>query len=384
MRHLSLLSLLLAASALRPTYFTCRHTYEHILQGELQRALPSARSTSPLPGLVRVSSAVPQGLDPVYALQTLPSAVDVSGASVSLLAKALVAALVTEETEAALRGAPRGSLELHELVPAMLKGTRKPALARRCGAIAAAVSSQLRKRFAAARPLAQGAPAPQERWLLQLLLLSPEELVGSLCRVEEIACVGGSWPCHHLPAGLAAVDLEGDVPSSAYRKLREALACMREQPAPGALVYDLGACPGGWTHALRLLGCEVVAVDRSPLAPALMKDAGVTFVRGDAFAYEPERAAGEATTWMVSDVIAYPERVAELLRRWCGAGWAARLVVTVKFQGEEPSWDALQEAIDVAEGAGFACRAKHFFNNKNEVTLMIASTGVCRSIGSRV
>ena len=84
------------------------------------------------------------------------------------------------------------------------------------------------------------------------------------------------------------------------------------------------------------------AVDRSPLAPALMKDAVVTFLRGDAFAYEPERAAGEATTWMVSDVIAYPERVAELLRRWCGAGWAARLVAAAR--GKPPRADRAPHA----------------------------------------
>lgn len=363
-------------TGLRPTFYTCRHTYEGVLQDEivLHSLASPAACTSPLPGLVRVAASeqLPSELDPVYALQVLPKAVEVRAESVKTLATAVVDALMESVDVEALHLAPRGSLAVHELVPGLLKGTPKPALSRRCGAIAAAVTDQLRSRYPCARPLRATDPEPEERWLLQLLLLAPEELVGSLCRVAPVPVVGGSWPCHHNAAGLASVDLEGDVPSSAYRKLREALACMDRQPEASALVYDLGACPGGWTHALRLLGCEVVAVDRSLLAPALMNDPRVSFTRGDAFAFEPEREAGEPTTWMVSDVIAYPARVTELLERWCGGEWARRMVVTMKFQGDTPNWDELQVAIDRARELGYACRAKHFFSNKNEVTLMLA------------
>lgn len=73
---------------------------------------------------------------------------------------------------------------------------------------------------------------------------------------------------------------------------------------------------------------------------------------------------------MVSDVIAYPERVVELLERWCGNRWAKRLVVTMKFQGEV-DWQALEHAFGVARAAGYSVRAKHFFSNKNEVSLML-------------
>jgi hypothetical protein len=31
----------------------------------------------------------------------------------------------------------------------------------------------------------------------------------------------------------------------------------------------------------------------------------------------------------------------------------------------------LDHAIDIAKRHGYECRAKHFFNNKNEVTMMI-------------
>ena len=43
----------------------------------------------------------------------------------------------------------------------------------------------------------------------------------------------------------------------------------------------------------------------------------------------------------------------------------------MKFKGA-PDWEQLARARTVAEAAGYACRSKHFFNNKNEVTLMLS------------
>jgi 23S rRNA (cytidine2498-2'-O)-methyltransferase len=181
---------------------------------------------------------------------------------------------------------------------------------------------------------------------------------------------------------MANVDIVEVMPSSAYRKLLEAFECLRALPPKATHprdnvppVVDLGASPGGWTKALRLLGCKVIAVDRSELKEELMTDDFVEFIKGDAFRYEPPWA-GEAApggTWMVLDVIAYPERVAEILDRWCGGRWADHMVVTVKFQGEAIPWDALDAVIAVVTAHGYTCRVKHFFNNKNEVTLMVVA-----------
>ena len=94
-----------------PTYFTCRHTYESVLQEELvtSHAVAADACWSPLPGLVRVESS-PAGLDPVYALQTLPDAIEVSGASVKSLSAALVVALLASSDVEALRSAQRGAM----------------------------------------------------------------------------------------------------------------------------------------------------------------------------------------------------------------------------------------------------------------------------------
>jgi 23S rRNA (cytidine2498-2'-O)-methyltransferase len=200
----------------------------------------------------------------------------------------------------------------------------------------------------------------------------------------------------NLPAGLALVDVDETesqkrpsiIPSSAYRKLLEALWYLGERPPPNGEypVVDLGACPGGWTGALRKMGCKVIAVDRSELAPILMQDEDVEYVQVDAFRFVPPWARtneGESTshwpgktfdrpladTWMVSDIIAYPDKIAELLDHWCGKRWVSHAIVTIKFQSEVP-WEDVESAIAIVEGHGYACRTVHFFNNKHEVTLL--------------
>jgi hypothetical protein len=49
------------------------------------------------------------------------------------------------------------------------------------------------------------------------------------------------------------------------------------------------------------------------------------------------------------------------------------MIVTMKFHGTQPDFPALQEAMNLARHHGYHIRAKHFFNNKNEVTLMLTS-----------
>ena len=234
----------------------------------------------------------------------------------------------------------------------------------------------LRKVFPAARKSQD--EISDERWVWQVLLITPEIAVASLTKCIQNGPGKSFWPNWHHPVGMAKVDIEEVMPSSAYRKLMEAFECMRIAPVPfESKAVDLGACPGGWTSVLRKLDCHVVSVDRSKLDPVLMKDDMVEFVKGDAFTFAPTDMKDRVdkfspeNSWMVSDVIAYPERIKELLNRWCGNHWATYMVITMKFQGEQPAFDDLDHAISIARDHGYSCRAKHFFNNKNEVTLMI-------------
>jgi len=62
-----------------------------------------------------------------------------------------------------------------------------------------------------------------------------------------------------------------------------------------------------------------------------MRDHNLTFVKGDAFSYEPPRPVD----WLVCDVIAAPERSIGLLLGWLAKKWTRRFVVTIKFKGHE-------------------------------------------------
>ena len=350
----------------RRTYFACRHTYESTLRKELER-VGASRTSSPCPGLVAASDA--EGLDPAYALQTLPDAHAVSGESAKDLATAALAALPLK----LLAGAPRGSLVTHCLVPDTLKG--RPAARAQWHARATRGGEMVTATLKKSHPCARRASVDFEGdpVLLQLLLLDAENLVVSLAPSRRVPAVGGRWPGVEYPGGFAdASDTNPDVESdkamagSAYRKLLEALACAGESPQAGDTAVDLGAAPGSWTQALLRLGCEsVTAVDRSSLAPQVLKDRGVDFVQGDAFTFPPRKV-----DWLVSDVIAFPDRVVEIIDSW--SGMAKRMVLTMKFTGDEPDWEALLRAKQAAQKRGYALRAKHFFANKNEVTLMLA------------
>ena len=377
-------------------------------------------------------------VDPVYALQTLPNCVVVSADSIKGLAQSIHDTLLEDKDKdvrtrllrEALRKAPRSSLAIHGLVPGMFKGQKKPMLERRVQTIVQELTTLLKKGYPAARPKSStlskkdnspvvGEPGKNEassssslssdRWLLQVLLLTADVAVTSLVKCAALVpsnvettiagmstpSVGSTldeglllpeqpfyyWPNWYHPAGLAKVDISNEeMPSSAYRKLMEALECMRIRPARTTKnVYDLGACPGGWTWVFRhLLNCSVMAIDKSPLDPRLMSDPRIDFVKGDAFAFEPtdRRGGGNGEVWMVSDVIAYPDRILELLSKWCSGEWADYMIVTMKFHGNQPDFAAIQESMDLAKSHGYHCRAKHFFNNKNEVTLMVRRLGV--------
>ena len=73
--------------------------------------------------------------------------------------------------------------------------------------------------------------------------------------------------------------------------------------------------------------------------------------------------------WLCSDVIAYPDRLLRLVRRWVEAGAAGTIVCTVKLQGRTD-----HEAV-----AGFAAlpgaRLVHLHHNRHELTCIVTRTG---------
>lgn len=149
-------------------------------------------------------------------------------------------------------------------------------------------------------------------------------------------------------------------PSRAYLKLWEALTLWRIWPAPGETCLDLGAAPGGWTWVLAGLGAQVIAVDKAPLDPTIAALPNVSCRQESAFALDPKNEP--KIDWLFSDVIAYPERLLALIRAWIASGRVARIVCTLKFQGETDH--ATAEAFAAIPGAHLA----HLFHNKHELT----------------
>ncbi len=202
-----------------------------------------------------------------------------------------------------------------------------------------------------ARPLRFPEPAPASH-LGAWTLLTPDRLLASATKTSPF--VNGE--CRF-------VEDRAGPPSRAYLKLWEALTRLGAWPQAGETCLDLGAAPGGWTWALARLGARVVAVDKAELDPRVAAMSGVALRRESAWALPPERV-----DWLFSDIVAYPERLLPLVRRWIEARAARRIVCTIKFQGET----------DFAAAEAFAAipcgRVAHLFHNKHELTFWWAGS----------
>jgi 23S rRNA (cytidine2498-2'-O)-methyltransferase len=161
-------------------------------------------------------------------------------------------------------------------------------------------------------------------------------------------------------------------PSRAYLKLWEACTRLGRWPLPGEKCLDLGATPGGWSWAIAALGASVTAVDRAPLSPTVAAMPGVSFRQESAFGLEPRHE--EPVDWLFSDVIAYPERLLALVRRWIELEKTERIVLSIKFQGETDF--AILEQFAAIRGALLA----HLLHNKHEVTFFWSRTGEFTSV----
>lgn len=337
------------------TAWICRHGHEAPLLESLAAAGTPGRET-PLPGLVVGSSDAPR--DPVWALQVLPNVRRVHGASIRALADAVLEGL------SGPLDAHDGPWVWHWLLPASLRGNPRPPMQRRAELLAAAVEERLRAvRRRAWRRRVEPDPRQPPAVVAQHLLLDAETVLQSVTPTAALA-VGSCWPSP-LPAGHADVPDDPAAPASSYRKLEEGFALLGQWPRDGEHAVDLGASPGGWTRVLRRYGATVTAVDRSPLADDLMADPGVEVVLGDAFRFEPP----QPLDWLVSDIVAYPERIVALLGSLAALA-PAQGVVQMKFQGAV-DWAAIDAGLAAAAGQGYAARARHVFNDKNEVTIAL-------------
>ncbi len=306
------------------------------------------------PGVLESKATELAASDLVFARQVLPNAQIFTEASVGLLAERAFEAVAPK-----LDG--HGSWALHSFAPDDPDTSwREASHGPRAALIGARFAELMNERR---RRTAREMTEPDEaRHLVQLLLIDRERLAVSM--VEPVKLPDGSaWPAP-WPAGRVPIEEDKTAPSRAYRKLLEALAWSGASIEPNQHCVDLGASPGGWTHVALSAGAKVTAVDRAPLEAPVSGHRALKEIKGDAFQYAPDHAPVD---WLISDVVADPEKSAALLLRWVEQGWCHRFVVQLKFKGQggyRPAFEALARLRKTRPHA----RAKQLFSDKNEVT----------------
>ena len=194
----------------------------------------------------------------------------------------------------------------------------------------------------------------------------PERRLGAWTLLDEKHLLASPETLHPLPGGEVPLkENKTDPPSRAYMKLWELFTVYGVRPRPGAKCLELGASPGGWTWVLAGLGCEVSAIDRSPLDPRIARMKGVSFKAGDALSLDP-KAIGRID-WLFSDVICQPAKLFETVRAWRESGLCRNFVCTLKFKGET-DFDAT-DLFRAVEGS----KVKHLWHNKHELTWWLTS-----------
>jgi 23S rRNA (cytidine2498-2'-O)-methyltransferase len=342
--------------------FTCEPEWEGILADELDRVFSSSRSRRIADGWVAIALADAMAAPaPVvaFASQCLPCVATIEAGSIAQWVQTTGPRLIESLADHV------GPWRLHVFGVYRSGGSVGP---RRATLIENGIVELLRKKQR--RLLRTLSPAAGRFFvgeaLVQIGLVTPTTGYVSVSLPETLhalrRCVAP------FPGGIVEVPPDRRAPSRAFAKLLEAEIRLGRRIAAGETCVDLGSSPGSWAYVALQRGANVTAVDRSPLRADLMKHPALTFVRGDAFRFDPPKPVD----WLLCDVIAYPDRILELLKRWLTNRWCRRFCVTIKFRGSD---DYLKlepiKAWLATSGAEFQLRRLN--SNKNEVT----AVGTC-------
>ncbi len=345
-----------------PTVFTCESGWEAALAEELRRAWiePGRESGADASAAGRVVVNVGPGAngaaaEPIvaFASQVLPDAVPCAAASISQWADA-----ACEQISARLDQV-RTSWRLHVFATTLADGSTglgRTKLVR--DALVTKLREVRRRLLRRMNEDIDGAWLPNEA-LVQVLLTAPGEGFISIADAEP----RHAWRHVISPfvGGLIEPAVDKLAPSRAFAKLVEAELRLGRRIQPGETCVDLGSSPGSWAYTALNRGAFVTAIDRSPLRDDLMANGRLTFLKTDAFEYFP----AEPVDWLLSDIIAFPDRICELLARWLGERRCRAFCVTVKFRGRDDDAE-LERVKDVLRGSGYRFGLRRLTANKNE------------------
>lgn len=337
--------------------FLCEPSWEERLVGELSRVFPESFHESVDPGWVESKlAALDANTCPTiaFARQCMPAASSLFEASVTKWAKAAADGII--ET---IRGVD-APWRLHVVSIPVPGGSAGP---RRCQLIDAAIRDSLKKRLRRLLRTLNSEPLPfaADEWFVQVGLRSAEHGYLSIAGPE----VRRRWRRCLSPhsGGIFHVPPDRNAPSRAFQKLIEAENQFGIHIQASETCVDLGSSPGGWAYVAVERGARVIAVDRSPLRDDLMRHPDLKFVKGDAFQYVPD----QPVDWLLSDVIAYPDRIVELLNLWLSRRLCRRFIVTVKFKGADDD-QRLEDVKRTLERHSDEFIVRRLTCNKNEAT----------------
>lgn len=192
-------------------------------------------------------------------------------------------------------------------------------------------------------------------------------VTGVFCLLDTNTLLLSKTRWKKIPFGLVTFQEDKvNPPNRAYLKLWEALTLLDIAPKPGETALDLGASPGGWSYVLAELGAKVIAVDKAPLTPTLMKKPNITYLQESAFGLNPQDF--KEVDWLLSDIACYPERLYALIMRWLDARKDIRLICTIKLQGKT-DMQMIRKFQEIPNG-----QVIHLFYNKHEATFLYPTT----------
>jgi 23S rRNA C2498 (ribose-2'-O)-methylase RlmM len=301
--------------------------------------------------------------DPCFAHQVLPAAKLLESRSGTELAAA-----VLSHVEALIPGATVAAERIHVSTPELQRQRSDARQAHPLDSAAQALAQLLAVKATgrAAKKALTAAPHT-----LRVLLVHPGSAWVSL-RLDPAAPLLLAWPSPRI-GGQLLDERARDAPSSAWRKLAEALLLLDADgaagPGVGDTVVDLGAAPGGFTRVMLERGARVIAIDRADLDDELERDPRVAHWRQDAFSVAP--SIKEPVQWWLCDVIDAPQRTLGLARKVLARPDTRGLVFTLKLK--RPLDTALlDEARDLARDTpGYLGRVKQLRANKLEVSLLM-------------
>lgn len=202
--------------------------------------------------------------------------------------------------------------------------------------------------------------------------------------VQCFLAKGGLWcavsPPEKLaspfPGGISPLRQPDGAPSRSALKLEESWLLSGQQPTLRDTVIDLGAAPGGWSHACLKRGCRVMAVDNGPLRLGDVEDlpGTLTHMRSDGLRFRPP-ARWLPVEWLLADMLIPPGVCLGLLRKWIGNRWMRRFVVNLKLPQREPL-TALHPVREYLAGVpDLQWRMRQLYHDRREVTVMGALLG---------